>query len=667
MPQKTNNPFRFWYELKRRRVIRTTLIYLASAFAILEAADIILPRLGFPEWILSLIIYLLGFGLIVIIILSWIYDLTPEGIKITEPLDDDKEKIEPTEEKRVQNAIIWKILTFVSVVIIAFFIVLRFREIRSFPDTLNQNTVSIAVMPFQNLTVDTSLNYLEIGVSELLINSLGYSSGISVRPGGKMHEVLTDLQKNQMASLLPNIELEAARKTQSSFYIQGNFQIVGDRLHIMANFVNTGTSEIEWAAKSDGKLSDYIQLVDTLSNLFKNHLELKSILTKTKKNIESYGTNSVEAFKYSILAKQAHFDVNYPLAIKYWEEALKHDSSYMTAYSNIAQLLSNSGNYEEAERYRDKAYKYYDNATVLEKLELDRCKAYREDKDMHMNLRYLREVLKLRADPRGVWFDFGQCYKMLQQYENAIEHYQKALDIDQSWGGGWKWLYAYYWLGYCYHKTGDYKKENQIYDLALKNLPDNGIIYQRKAILALTKGKTRKYNESISLFQRWYNENYNGEFIEHELGHTYLGANLIAQAEQHFRNQLKRTPEERIAYYDLGWLLINKNIDLDEGLNLIDKALEMEEGTYIPPFRLEGREVLNLDALLYFARGVGLYKKQQYKEALEFLNLAWQEKAIYNHDLFIFIQKAEEKAGTTLVYPIHKSLHISSNKNYIPP
>jgi len=647
MPQKTKNPFRFWYELKRRRVIRTTLIYLASAFAILEAADIILPRLGFPEWILSLIIYLLGFGLIVIIILSWIYDLTPEGIKITEPLDDDKEKIEPTEEKRVQNAIIWKILTFVSVVIIAFFIVLRFREIRSFPDTLNQNTVSIAVMPFQNLTVDTSLNYLEIGVSELLINSLGYSSGISVRPGGKMHEVLTDLQKNQMASLLPNIELEAARKTQSSFYIQGNFQIVGDRLHIMANFVNTGTSEIEWAAKSDGKLSDYIQLVDTLSNLFKNHLELKSILTKTKKNIESYGTNSVEAFKYSILAKQAHFDVNYPLAIKYWEEALKHDSSYMTAYSNIAQLLSNSGNYEEAERYRDKAYKYYDNATVLEKLELDRCKAYREDKDMHMNLRYLREVLKLRADPRGVWFDFGQCYKMLQQYENAIEHYQKALDIDQSWGGGWKWLYAYYWLGYCYHKTGDYKKENQIYDLALKNLPDNGIIYQRKAILALTKGKTRKYNESISLFQRWYNENYNGEFIEHELGHTYLGANLIAQAEQHFRNQLKRTPEERIAYYDLGWLLINKNIDLDEGLNLIDKALEMEEGTYIPPFRLEGREVLNLDALLYFARGVGLYKKQQYKEALEFLNLAWQEKAIYNHDLFIFIQKAEEKAGTT--------------------
>jgi len=646
MLQKTNNPFRFWYELRRRKVIRTTLIYLASAFAILEAADIILPRFGFPEWILSLIIYLLGFGLIVIIILSWLYDLTPEGIKITEPLDVDKEKIEIIDEKRAQNVIIWKILTFVSVVIIAFFIVLRSLDNRSSPNTENQNTVSIAVMPFQNLSGDTSLNYLQIGVSELFINSLGYSSGISVRPGGKMHEVLTDLKKNQITSLLPTLELEAARKTHSSFYIQGNFQIVGNRFYIMANLVNTGTSDIEWAAKSDGNPLEYIQLVDTLSNLFKEHLELKSIMSKTKKNIESYGTNSIEAFKYSILAKQAHFDINFPLAIKYWKEALKHDSTYMTAYSNIAELLSNSGNNEEAELYREIAYNYYDNATVLEKLELDRSKAYREAKDMHTSIMYLREVLKLRTDPRGVWFDLGQCYRMLHQYENAIEHYEKALDIDQSWGGGWKWMYAYYWLGYCYHKTGEYKKEKQIYDLALKNLPGNGIIYQRKAILALTEGNTRKYNEYISLFQRWYNENYNGEFIEHELGHTYLGANLITQAEQHFRNQLYRMPEERISYYDLGWLLINKDMDIDQGLNLIDKALGMEEGTYIPPFRLEGRDVLNLDALLYFARGVGLYKKQEYKEALELLNLAWQEKAIYKHDLFKFIQKTEKKAGT---------------------
>ena len=134
MPQKTNNPFRFWHELKRRKVIRTTLFYLASAFAILEATDIIFPRLGFPEWTLTLIIYLLGLGLVVVIILSWIYDITPDGIKITGPIDFDSKESEVKDSKHVQNAKIWKILTFVSIVIITFFVVLRLIEIKSDPN-----------------------------------------------------------------------------------------------------------------------------------------------------------------------------------------------------------------------------------------------------------------------------------------------------------------------------------------------------------------------------------------------------------------------------------------------------------------------------------------------------------------------------------------------------
>jgi tetratricopeptide (TPR) repeat protein len=642
MPQETNNPFRFRHELRRRKVIRTTLIYLASAFAILEATDIIFPRLGFPEWTLTLIIYLLGLGLIVVIILSWIYDITPEGIKITESLDNDTTESEVKDSKHVQNAKIWKILTFVSIVIITFFVILRLIEIKSDPNIGEQDIRSIAVMPFQNLTGDTSLDYLETGVSELLINGLGNSVELSVRPGEKIHEVLTDLRETQLTSLIPSIEAEAARKTLSTFYVQGNFQLVNNQIHILVNLVNTDNSEIEWATKSDGNQSEYIQLVDSISDLLKEHLEIKSLLMNGQRDMITLGTNSTEAYKYSILAKRAHYDVDFPLAIKYWNEALKHDSSFLTAYSNIAQLLSNSGQYENAEVYRKKAYTHYDKASVLEKIELDRSKAFRENKDMRAVIRYQKEKIKLGASSRGTWYDLGHAYRLVQQYENAIEPFERAIKIDKSLGGGWKWLYAYYWLGYCYHKTGDFKKENQIYDLALSNLPGHGIIYQRKAILALTKGKMRKFDEYISLFKKWYLDNLDGDYMERELGHTYLGAKKITTAEQHFRNQLEKTPEERIAYYDLGWILINEDIDIDEGLSLIDQAMEMEEGNYTPKFRIEGRDVLNLNSLLYFAKGVGLYKKQNYKEALQLLNAAWQEKALYNHDLFMYIQKTEQ-------------------------
>ena len=80
MPEKSKDPFQFWEELKRRQVIRVMIVYVASAFAILEAADIIFPRIGFSDEAVNIVMYLLVAGFILSVILSWIYDVTPGGI-----------------------------------------------------------------------------------------------------------------------------------------------------------------------------------------------------------------------------------------------------------------------------------------------------------------------------------------------------------------------------------------------------------------------------------------------------------------------------------------------------------------------------------------------------------------------------------------------------------
>ena len=84
MPEKPRNVFKLWDELKRRKVVRVVLIYLAAAYAILESSDIILPRLGMADWTVNLVMAFLFIGLIIVIILSWIYDITPEGIRVTD-------------------------------------------------------------------------------------------------------------------------------------------------------------------------------------------------------------------------------------------------------------------------------------------------------------------------------------------------------------------------------------------------------------------------------------------------------------------------------------------------------------------------------------------------------------------------------------------------------
>jgi len=81
MPGISKNPFQFWRELKRRKVIRVIIGYLASAYVILELTSIIAEPFGLPEGTIKLVFVLLGAGLIVVIFLSWRYDVTPEGIK----------------------------------------------------------------------------------------------------------------------------------------------------------------------------------------------------------------------------------------------------------------------------------------------------------------------------------------------------------------------------------------------------------------------------------------------------------------------------------------------------------------------------------------------------------------------------------------------------------
>ena len=67
-------------------------MYATTAFIIMEAGDIVLPRLSIPDWTVTFIIILLIVGFPIAIILSWIFDVTPEGIGKTEPVHVAKEK-----------------------------------------------------------------------------------------------------------------------------------------------------------------------------------------------------------------------------------------------------------------------------------------------------------------------------------------------------------------------------------------------------------------------------------------------------------------------------------------------------------------------------------------------------------------------------------------------
>jgi hypothetical protein len=72
-------------ELKRRRVFRVAAVYGAAAFVALQAADLVFPRLGLPDWTVTLVVALGVIGLPVALALAWAFDATPDGVRRTGP------------------------------------------------------------------------------------------------------------------------------------------------------------------------------------------------------------------------------------------------------------------------------------------------------------------------------------------------------------------------------------------------------------------------------------------------------------------------------------------------------------------------------------------------------------------------------------------------------
>jgi hypothetical protein len=77
---------RFPAELKRRRVFRVAVVYAVVAFVIWQAAEIAFPALSLPDWTLTFVVVFTLIGFPIALVLAWAFEITPQGVKRTEPV-----------------------------------------------------------------------------------------------------------------------------------------------------------------------------------------------------------------------------------------------------------------------------------------------------------------------------------------------------------------------------------------------------------------------------------------------------------------------------------------------------------------------------------------------------------------------------------------------------
>jgi tetratricopeptide (TPR) repeat protein len=280
-----------------------------------------------------------------------------------------------------------------------------------------------------------------------------------------------------------------------------------------------------------------------------------------------------------------------------------------------------------AKRWCNMAYLKRDELPLREKLMLEHLNAY-YNKTPNEQIKYLKQILDIDELNPAYWFLLGKAYFNIYQYRDAANSWEKALEIHKNWGTSNRNPWIYYWLGESYHKVNEHKRENEVYELGLSVFPDHPIIISYQATCALSQGNTDKADYLITKYRsiRKNNSMWSESRILSGVGTIYEGANLFDEAEFNYRQSLKLDPRSPVKMNNLAWFLIDNDINVNEGVNLIQKSLEISPDNWY-----------SLDT-----KGWGLYKQGRYAEALKVLTDAWDLRPSYYHEGYQHIEEVKK-------------------------
>jgi len=238
---------RLWQELKRRKVLRSLAIYAGTAFIILEATSIIFPLWNFPEWSINLVLWLLILGAIINVIIAWIYDITPDGMRRTSPME------EITSEKSIPDSRGWKAATYISLVVIVALVIFNLVPTR----TIKAGDIqSLLILPFDNFTGDDQLDYVAAGMHTALIGDMGKISALRI-----ISQTTASVYKKKDLSL-PQI----ANEINMQAVVEPSVLCYGDSVCIQIRVITMYPEEKQlWVAEYKEEKSQILNLYNRLT------------------------------------------------------------------------------------------------------------------------------------------------------------------------------------------------------------------------------------------------------------------------------------------------------------------------------------------------------------------------------------------------------------------
>jgi TolB-like protein/Flp pilus assembly protein TadD len=328
----------FLGELKRRRVYRVTAIYVVLSVGGLELASVLLPSTRLPGWFDELFLGLAITGLPLVLVLAWTFDITESGIRRTTDLpkgspgaDDDLSRGGSPPAARAQQGDASERVVPSSATGATSATGGPPRRPEAIVPELDSLTV--AVLPFENLSGATSAEPFALGLHDDLLTELSRASALTVISRTSVRGYLGTSKS------LPEI----ARELGAGTIVEGGVQQAGNRVRLNVQLIDARTDKHLWAERYDRELTTE-NIFELQSELAAGIMaELHAQLTAEEAALpQNRPTADLEAYQLLVTGRQALIDRShegFEVAATLFERAVERDPTYAPAWAGLADAL----------------------------------------------------------------------------------------------------------------------------------------------------------------------------------------------------------------------------------------------------------------------------------------------------------------------------------------
>jgi TolB-like protein/Flp pilus assembly protein TadD len=385
---------RFFAELKRRKVYRVAVAYAVGAWLIAQVVTQIFPVFEVSQWALRSMIVLLIAGFPVALILSWAFDITPQGIKRTEDVD------------LAQS---------------------RLGRVESIPEK------SIAVLPFENLSDDQQNTYFADGIQDDILSSLAKVADL---------KVISRTSVRQFRGTDRNLR-EIGQALGVAHILEGTVRRAGNRVRVNTQLINARTDAHVWSDTFDREMTDLFALQSELAEKIVTALRA-NISPQERASLQIHPTSHLDAYDLYLRARDLFRwsgagdpRENGEKALNLLDQAVARDPEFALAYTL-------------ASRFHSELYWFGFDKTrsrlAKGKAAVDRALQLRPELgDAHLALGYhyyygyrdyeraKRELgIAARATPNDaeVWDGLAAVSRREGKWDDAVANFERARQLD---------------------------------------------------------------------------------------------------------------------------------------------------------------------------------------------------------------------------------------------